>query len=237
MRVFIERFVLGILAPVVVLLAFTNPMEWDWAARGVGIAVSIIVAGIASYFSGWDALHWERLRSLWWLWLIIGLSGGSALSPLFVKPPISDLIQGYGETQGSLFAIVASAPLLKYKDHFKMMLIIEVPYADIDKMTDTAIEKSGLYTITGEVTQMAVTSIKNLRLGIPAGSTGNVIKPLVNFFLAIIPNDVASEQIKTLSDVARVNGKMIGPGHGMNPEFEVSPAGTPVPAPAPPPKS
>jgi hypothetical protein len=167
MRVFIERFVLGILAPVVVLFAFTNPMGWDWAARGGGIAISIMVAGIASYFAGWDALHWERLRSLWWLWLIIGLSGASALSPLFITPPIGDLIQGYGETAGALFAAVNSAPLLKYRDHFKMMLIIEVPYADIDKMTDTAIEKSGLYTITGEVTQMAVTSIKNLRMVFP----------------------------------------------------------------------
>jgi hypothetical protein len=40
---------------------------------------------------GTDKLRWERVRGLWWLWSIFGLSGGVALAlwltPLLVGPP------------------------------------------------------------------------------------------------------------------------------------------------------
>jgi hypothetical protein len=229
MRVFIERFILGILATVVVLLAFTNPMEWDWSARIIGIVVSVSVAGIASHFAGWDALHWDHLRSLWWLWLIIGLGGGAALSPFIVGAPPGVLIQRYGQGPGgALEAIVNSRSLLKYKDHFKMMLIVRVPYPDIDNMTDTAMEKSALYTITGGWTQLAITSIRQLRFRVSQGATGT-ISPTVHFLLVIIPNDIAPEQIRTLSDVARVGGKIMD-ARDMNPEFQTTPTPTPAPA-------
>jgi hypothetical protein len=92
MRVFIERFILSILAPLVVLLA-TNPIGYSWplSLRIIGIIVIVVVAGIAAYFAGWDEWRWERLRGLWWLWSIFGLSGGVALAlwltPLLIGPP------------------------------------------------------------------------------------------------------------------------------------------------------
>jgi hypothetical protein len=88
MRIFIERFILGILPPLVLLLA-TNPLGFSWplSLRIIGIIVVFVVAGIAAYFAGWDEWRWERLRGLWWLWSIFGLVGGLAL-PLWVTPLI-----------------------------------------------------------------------------------------------------------------------------------------------------
>lgn len=93
MRVFIERFILGILPPIVVLLAFTNPLGFSWPLRILGILVIILLAGIAAFFAGWDEWRWQRLRGLWWLWAIFGLSGGVAFAlwpiPLIVGYPNS----------------------------------------------------------------------------------------------------------------------------------------------------
>jgi hypothetical protein len=104
MRVFIERFVLAILASLVVLLAAINPMGFSGPLRVISIIVIVIVAGAAAHFAGWDEWRWERLRAVWWLWLISGVSGGVALalwlSPLVVGPPPQDL--GLLQTQISV---------------------------------------------------------------------------------------------------------------------------------------
>ena len=97
MRVFIERFVLGILAPLFVLLAATNPMGFSWPLRTIGIILTVVVAGIAAYFAGWDEWRWERLRGLWWLWSMLGLSGGIVLAlwliPLAVQSQLKEAQQ------------------------------------------------------------------------------------------------------------------------------------------------
>src|SRR5439155_24021374 len=94
MRVFIERFVLAILASLAVLLAVINPMGFSWNERIISIIGIVVVAGIAAYFAGWDEWRWERLRAVWWLWLITGVSGGVALAvwlPLAVFGPQQNL--------------------------------------------------------------------------------------------------------------------------------------------------
>jgi hypothetical protein len=90
MRIFIERFILGVLAPLVVLISVVNPLGFSWPQRIIGIVVIFVAASIAAYFAGWDEWRWERLRGLWWLWSIFGLSGGIALAlwliPLITGP-------------------------------------------------------------------------------------------------------------------------------------------------------
>jgi hypothetical protein len=85
MRIFIERFVLAILAPLAMLLAVTNPMGFSWPLRIIGVTVIVVVAGIAAHIAGWEEWRWERLRAMWWLWAIFGLSGGGALA-LWLTP-------------------------------------------------------------------------------------------------------------------------------------------------------
>ena len=52
-RIFIERFVLAILAPLVGLLAVANPVGFGWPLRIIGVIVIIVVAGIAAHLAGW----------------------------------------------------------------------------------------------------------------------------------------------------------------------------------------
>jgi phosphate/sulfate permease len=91
MRIFIERFILAILAALV-LFTTTTPMQISWwPTRIVSIIGIVIVAGIAAYFAGWNEWRWERIRAVWWLWSIFGISGGIALglwlSPVVLGPP------------------------------------------------------------------------------------------------------------------------------------------------------
>jgi hypothetical protein len=52
MSVFIERFLLAILAALTVLLAVTNPIGFSDTARIIGVIIIFILAGIAAYLSG-----------------------------------------------------------------------------------------------------------------------------------------------------------------------------------------
>jgi hypothetical protein len=66
MRIFIERFLLAILAALAVLLAVTNPMRFSVTARIIGVIVIFILAAVAAYFAEKHGeLRWERLRRLW----------------------------------------------------------------------------------------------------------------------------------------------------------------------------
>ena len=51
MRIFIERFLLAILAAIAVLLAVTNPMGWSTTPRIVGVIAVVILAAIAACFA------------------------------------------------------------------------------------------------------------------------------------------------------------------------------------------
>src|SRR5271166_4717465 len=51
MTVFIERFVLAILAALAVLLAVTNPMGFSVTVRIIGVIIIFILAGIAAFYS------------------------------------------------------------------------------------------------------------------------------------------------------------------------------------------
>jgi hypothetical protein len=119
-----------------------------------------------------------------------------------------DVIQEYGERPDALYMSVNSHLLLTYQDKFKMMFIANVLYADIDIMTDTAIDKSALYTITGSLTVLAIASPSHLRVVPPPGSS-ETFKINTSFSLVVIPNNVSPEQVRSLSDVTRVGGKII----------------------------
>jgi hypothetical protein len=92
--------------------------------------------------------------------------------------------------------------LIKYKNDFKLMLIVRVPFADKDRMTDRTIEKSSLYTIEDHTMVLAHPSSGVLRF-IPLQSTP------IDFDVALVPINISSEEITCLSDVVRDGGKLI----------------------------
>jgi len=54
------------------------------------------------------------------------------------------VVQGWGLLPGSMFEMTINGTLLtEYAQNYKMALLINVPYADIDQMTDTLIGKEG----------------------------------------------------------------------------------------------
>jgi hypothetical protein len=60
MSIFIERFLLAILAALAVLLAVTNPMGFSGTARIIGVIIIFVLAGIAAYFS--ERVQRERVK-------------------------------------------------------------------------------------------------------------------------------------------------------------------------------
>jgi hypothetical protein len=60
MSIFIERFLLAILAALAVLLAVTNPMGFSGPARIIGVIIIFILAGMAAYFS--ELVQRERVQ-------------------------------------------------------------------------------------------------------------------------------------------------------------------------------
>ena len=110
---------------------------------------------------------------------------------------------------------VNSGKLLKYKNKFKMILIVQVPHVNIDRITDTFIEKSTEFTITEYPIVLALTlpKLPHLRFDIPVNiKSGEIIYPTLDFNLVIIPNNLSAEQIRSLSDVERLGGKLLATG-------------------------
>jgi hypothetical protein len=128
-----------------------------------------------------------------------------------------DVVQGWG-TQGAqnggvLYMRVNSAPLLEYKTHFNMMLILASIYSNIDTMTDVSIDKSSSFSITGGIVNIAIPfqfGTTHLRISQPPNiKPGDEYRVLVGFYLVIIPKDLSAEQLRSLSDVQRLGGKII----------------------------
>ena len=142
-----------------------------------------------------------------------------------------EIIIAWG-VSGNLFQMtVNTRPLLKYKDDYKLMLILEARYGNIDRMTDTHIEKSDFFTIHGEPIDIIISMaspIQHLLISPPPNAKpGDQVQVRVDFDLALVPKDLASEQIKSLSDLERLGGKIIGVT-ATNVSFEVSQTQAPI---------
>jgi hypothetical protein len=138
-----------------------------------------------------------------------------------------DLIQSWGQRVNNFYMIVNSRRLWDYKDNFKMVLVLEIPYAHLDKMTDTSIEKSTTYTITGDVINVAASLPTPHHLRViatqPNVKVGDEVRLMMDFNLVIIPNNILPEQITSLSDVGRLGGKIVAT-HGRDVGFIVTQA-------------
>lgn len=162
-------------------------------ARTIVLFIAMSVAIAAYSLDIADRLHW------------INLSDRDAV------------VEGWG-TQGAqnggvLYMKVNSAPLLQYKDQFNMILILVSIYSNIDTMTDVAIEKSALFSITGGRTNIAIPfefGTTHLRISRPPNiRPGDQYRVPVEFNLVIIPKDFSTEQLRSLSDVQKLGGKII----------------------------
>jgi hypothetical protein len=92
--------------------------------------------------------------------------------------------------------------LTRFKDNFKLMTLARVNFADKDPITDTLIEKSAPYTITGGLVVVAFNSQSVLRFA-PLQPNG------IQLFLLLIPKNSSPDSVKSLGDVERIGGKIL----------------------------
>ena len=129
---------------------------------------------------------------------------------VFAAPAPVDVAINWGAGPTSFWMTANEKPLTDYKDKYKLILIAFVPVPHIDRMTNTNISKSNLYTITGGPDEiLAAPLIDKLGEGLPAGNY------LVMLSFAIVPNGFSSEQISTLGDIEKIGGKFVG-SRGVN---------------------
>jgi hypothetical protein len=179
-------------------------------------SIASIVSLPAAVITVWAALRSGR-NIILWIALPVAIAAytldvGDRLGVINLSEP-GELVLAWGGTLGGPYMTVNSRKLLKYKDHFKMMLILEIPYANIDPRTDTSIDRSGAFTITGDPVNLAIAEgaqPTHLRVDTPPNAkVGDLVSVRANWNLVLIPNDFSPEQIASLQDVERLGGKIV----------------------------
>jgi hypothetical protein len=134
------------------------------------------------------------------------------------------VIQEYGLVSPNSFRMVFDGSrLATYARDYKAALIVHVAYMNLDRMTDAAIGKSDLYTITDGFQAIAKTGTEWMRA--PAGAPGTFMIN-VSYYLVVLPNGFTMDQIKNLSDVSHVGGKIIA-SRGRGDSFDIRPINPP----------
>jgi hypothetical protein len=175
------------------------------AKMTVGDTAFFAAAGAAVIAAFTAAMRYKTIPVVFALIACVGVAVDAY--DRYLNPPIlpSTLITGVSSFPPHNYTMdVNTAPLLKYKSGFKLLLITRVVYMDRDKMTDKAIDKSGTYTITGDnPIRMVSVGTGNLRF-IPLQTN------ILEFNLAMIPATISPDSITDLDDVEHVGGKLWG---------------------------
>ena len=111
---------------------------------------------------------------------------------------------GYDPRTTLLVADINSELLTDFAADYKMILVGQMPYADIDQETDTAIAKSREYTITGQPVAMSFSVEYQTKLRVKKSSSNILL-----FRLFLLPKSVSPDSITSFSDVPILGGKFI----------------------------
>lgn len=198
-------------------------LEGAESGRSAAYIATNAVLGIAV---GGVGIFWKRLsRSLprrmsetaasvgtdfrAWLAVVLVLFLGLAALPLmdYFPPAIQssesvELISAYALENNVAYIHAEGSRMQQYAANYKALLIVLTAWPNIDIMTDQAIAKSIAYTIPDNAFVMAIPRPR-IRVRDHPGPED------VNFYLAVIPNDVSPDEITKLTDVAHVGGKLL----------------------------
>ncbi len=149
--------------------------------------------------------------NLWWKSPTVGaliVLVIAAWIPRFLPPVETEVaISAYGITPPLTFhSELDTKPVVSRKITDRLLYIVRLGYDNIDRMSDTAIEKSILYTIDGSSFRMSiVVQLNPMRLRVnPAHPAVNVEHNVV-----IIPSTFSTGQINSLSDVEQLGGRIL----------------------------
>lgn len=99
-------------------------------------------------------------------------------------------------------ASITTDTIKQYKKTHKLILLTRNNWATSDRLNDTEIEKSNLYTIDdGEITLQFVGGRKIRYAQVGSNS--------IEFYIIMIPNGVEPDQITKLSDLDKLGGKIL----------------------------
>jgi hypothetical protein len=194
---------------------------WDWVAYG-GIIIAALLIAIDTAIAQSEHLsrHLPRILKgyVGFLPLLSLLVGGGAFAyqrthpaNILDLPPSAQegssfgLIQAWGANNGVFYAVVkTNREMMSESKLRKLVLIVRVPFSEIDEMTDPSLKKSQAYTILDGFMTLAL-PINN---GVPWKVVANGVTPL-EYILVEIPFMFSPDQIRTLADVEGIGGKII----------------------------
>ena len=200
---------------------------WDMITGGCVFAAALVIA-IDGAISQSEHLrrHVPRLLKGYVAFLPLGLLfvGGSAFAYQQLRPtdilalpkgaeigsPFG-LVQAWGSNNDVFYMVVKTDSIETEKKLSKLVLIVRVPFSDIDKMTDTNIKKSQTYTILDGFMTLAVPISNGTPWRVP------VDRPTpLEYDLVQLPFLYSADQIRSLSDVEKLGGKILAsPGASM----------------------
>jgi hypothetical protein len=147
---------------------------------------------------------WLNVGTLTLLVLVVLAWGPWILQHNAPEPQIS--IEDFGLHGSFTFtARLNTASLKDYKDKNYLMLIVRFAYTNIDRMSDTSIEKSTPYTIDGADVRMAIVgkiNPPNLRIEPNAPVT-------IEYDTVLMPRSFSPDQIHFLNDVEHLGGRIL----------------------------
>ncbi|MEZ0220346.1 MAG: hypothetical protein ACAH22_08630 [Tardiphaga sp.] len=185
-------------------------MTWSDAASAASTIATIVAAGftIAEFFRkrarGTRAAAWPSKAPIVIVAVLAVVSWGAVAFDYFDRHSrpfaYSAVINQWGIAAPLNYYLEANTSALsEYKATHKLMLILRVPFAEFDRMTDKNVEKSGLYSISGGPVMMAHPTSGKLRF-VPLTPTP------VEFDLVLLPNGISAEQVGSLADVEMLVG-------------------------------
>jgi hypothetical protein len=226
---------------------------WDWVAYG-GIIIAAIFLAVDTAIRQSEDLRRHapgllRAQYIGFIPLIAVAISASAFvyqqlrpADLLALPEGAEIgtpfgvVQAWGINNDVFYMVIKTSSLATDRKLRRVALILRVPFADIDQMTDTNIKKSQAYTILDGFMTLAV-PITN---GIPLKVFFDRITP-IQFNLVELPSMFSPDQIRSLSDVQGLGGKILASPLASAQFKPVSPTGSqaacpPSPMPSAPPQ-
>lgn len=153
------------------------------------------------------SVPWWRSRHVVALVALTALAWSAAAFDYFATRQgpaneLSPLVDFWGvKFPSTFYMLVDTSKLAEFRNKERLVLVLRGMRSDVDRMTDPAISKSAAFTITGDAVTIAVNKPK---IWLVPGAQN-----FVEFNLVLLPNQFSPEQITTLSDVARLGGKIL----------------------------
>jgi hypothetical protein len=191
---------------------------WEWLAyAGLWIA-GIIEAAEAALLKAREIRRRLPLflRSRNWAFAPLALISASTvililmqfgLLPAREPQPVittDDFLLEYKFDSPAFLMTINEKPFLPYKLTNRLALAVRIGFADIDRMTDNTIQISTAYTITGDQQALVVKATDEF-----VKRFNPYRQNLVELDLFMLPVKFSPSDIKSLSDIERLGGKIL----------------------------